>query len=185
MSQEAMITLDPRCFEQLRALDRKLLSLEKGEAKKAANYGLRRGAAILKKAASANAPVGKDYKRSFKPKTTFNYVKGKLVRNPTTFDHAGGTLKSKGFQVGRGRFGDKNTASVLLKLAKRDRMGIPRSYKWYYPAIVEYGVKKGSRQFAGSGFMRRAFRSNGDAAIKATVAGAWLKIERLMTARGA
>ncbi len=175
---EQLITLDPKCFEELRALDRKLKSLEKGEAKKAATFGLRRGAAMLKKVAQANAPVGKDYTRKVAKRKAF-------LSGTTTYKHTGGTLKSKGFQIGRGRFGDRNTATMLLKLAKRDRMGIPQASKWYYPAIVEYGVKKGPRKFAGRAFLKRAFQSNGQAAINVAVDATWLKIERLMTARGA
>lgn len=74
-----------------------------------------------------------------------------------------GMLKRKGFQVfdKRGKPGDVIRA---MSTARRDKLGIPADSKWYYPAIVEFGVKRGPRRWAGKKFMTRTFYTHGTAA---------------------
>ena len=53
--------------------------------------------------------------------------------------------------------GKPGTVKRITSTARREKLGISPDSPWYYPAIVEFGVKKGPRQFAGRRFMRGAF----------------------------
>lgn len=88
-----------------------------------------------------------------------------------------GLLKRKGVEIldRRGQPGEvlRSTAT-----ARREKLGIPADSKWYYPAIVEYGVKKGPRRFKGRKFMSRTFLSYGERAKRIIVDRAKVEIEK-------
>lgn len=87
-----------------------------------------------------------------------------------------GKLKSKGFQImdRRGRIGD---VIRVASTARRERLGIAADSKWYYPAIVEFGPKKGPRRWPGKRFMERTFRAHGEAAKRLAVDAMLIGVE--------
>ncbi len=79
-----------------------------------------------------------------------------------------GLLKRRGFQI-FDRKGSPGESIRAMSTARRDKLGISAESKWYYPAIVEFGVKKGPRKFAGRKFMSRTYRTHGEAAKKIAI----------------
>lgn len=88
-----------------------------------------------------------------------------------------GLLKRKGIEIldRRGKPGDvlRSTAT-----ARREKLGISADSKWYYPAIVEYGVKKGPRQFRGRRFMERTYLAHEERAKRIIIDRAKVEIEK-------
>lgn len=167
---EAIIAIDEKKLAEDQAkLRAKFVKLQSNKIHK---KSLRGGAKFLAKQAKQVAPVGDDYDRK-------SERAGRIASNAKHLYHKKGALK-RGITVSAGKVRKKGEISFLARTGKREKMGIPPDSKWYYPAIVEYGPKKGPRQWPGKQYMRKTFESHGQQAIAMVIDESKAGIEQLM-----
>jgi HK97 gp10 family phage protein len=159
----------------LREIQDKLRRLPAQIGRKVVYGALRKGAAVVRKAAQQNAPV-----RSGTLRKGFRVSRSRIHRGPEKFgvyltlkkgkgrsdknDPFYGRWVESGYRVGK--------KTVKVKVARSDRPGRTRT------------VRRGEREIPGKYFVRRAFESQSQAAIDAIVAEASAKAQQLISEMG-
>jgi HK97 gp10 family phage protein len=159
----------------LREIQDKLRQLPGAISRKVAYGALRKGAAVVRKAAQQNAPV-----RTGTLRKGFKVSRSRIHRGPEKIgvyltlkkgkgrsdknDPFYGRWVESGYRVGK--------KTVKVKVARSDRPGRTRT------------VRRGEREIPGKYFVRRAFESQSQAAIDAIVAEASAKAQQLISEMG-
>jgi HK97 gp10 family phage protein len=159
----------------LREIQAKLQQLPGQVARRVVYGALRKGAAVIRKAAAQNAPV-----RSGTLRKGFKISRSRIHRGPEKFgvcltlkkgkgrsdkaDPFYGRWVESGYRVGK--------KTVKVKVARSDRPGRTRT------------VRRGEHEIPGQYFVRRALQSQSQAAIDAIVAEANIKAQQLINDMG-